>query len=355
MKAAAVVSFATTVAGHAALIGMGPEKCRQSPRTPDDETLVDRLSGTDGKMNNLMGIRCVAAPDVQKTTLDKIQGWCSQSGDWTNSTRDQGFCFGTTPNTHTKPNSVLKDVEPKLWGHDTDCTWNAGDDIRVSVHFTQQHEGSHFVDFVPQNKEQLEGLPPCPGSKRADGTVEPFMDVNRRIEDFKVCYQDGVNAADEKMEDWQRKTIRLHPAFAVSPHEVEASKSEEYKLKKYAAYENAPVAETEKNHYRIDYHFKLPNLKFDASKPAVFRWVWVCGYDVQCGCTPKGGEWMHNAKPPVTPGDQCPHPDYIQYGMGEIFINCADIKQVNPAPATTATSAAPSGSQSTSEETVLVI
>merc|ERR1712087_440167 len=216
-----------------------------------------------------------------------------------------GFCFGTTKGTYTSgQHPGLKESTPKLWGNDKDCSWNAGEDIHVAIHVTQQHKGTHFVDFVPQNKEQLDGLPPCPGSKGPDGKVAPFTAVDKRIEDFKVCYQDNVNVADEKMEDWQRKTIRLHPAFAILG-DTEATKSDEY---------------------RIEHKFKLPDLKFDAGQPAVFRWVWVCGYDVQCGCTPESGSWMH---PKVTPGDQCPADDYVASGMGEIFINCADIKSVS--------------------------
>merc|ERR1712124_182132 len=73
--------------------------------------------------------------------------------------------------------------------------------------------------------------------------------------------------------------------------------------------------------------FKLPNLQFDANQPALFRWVWMCGYDVQCACTPSNGSWMF---PNVTSGAQCPHDDYVAYGMGEIFINCADVTRVLP-------------------------
>jgi hypothetical protein len=306
------------------LIGLGPQRCRTSPRQPKEETKVDKISGTDGGMTNLQGVRCVASSTSNATSMAKIQGWCKDTGDWKNTTRDEGFCFGTTKGLYTADKHPgLPESTPKLWGNDKDCTWQAGEDIEVAVHVTQQHKGTHFVDFVPQNKEQLDGLPPCPGSKGPDGKVAPFQAVDKRIEDFKVCYQDNVNVADEKMEDWQRKTIRLHPAFAILA-EKEATKSDEYQMKFYSV--DGPEAPTSNKEYRISYKFKLPDLKFDASKPAVFRWVWVCGYDVQCGCTPKEGSWMH---PKVTPGDVCPAEDYVAFGMGEIFINCADIKSVS--------------------------
>jgi len=330
MKTVSVLAFASSVAGHAALIGLGPQRCRTSPRKPDNEPKVDKISGTDGAMNNLQGIRCVASSTSNATSMAKIQGWCKDTGDWKNTTRDEGFCFGTTKGTYTSddPHARLPDTNPKLWGNDKDCEWKAGDDIHVAIHVTQQHKGTHFVDFVPQNKEQLDGLPPCPGSKGPDGKVEPFTAVDKRIEDFKVCYQDNVNVADEQMEDWQRKTIRLHPAFAILK-EQEATKSDEYQMKFYSA--DGPEAPTSDREYRIEYKFKLPDLKFDASKPAVFRWAWVCGFDVQCGCTPTKGSWMH---PTVTPGDVCPAEDYVAFGMGEIFINCADIKSVSSGAAT---------------------
>jgi cell division septation protein DedD len=326
MKTVTLVSFVSSVAGHAALIGIGPDRCKQAPRQPNDEALVQQTSGTDGGMTNLQGVRCVANSAHQATTEKKIQGWCSDTGDWNNKNRDQGFCLGTTKGTYTSDaHAGLPEAAPGLWGNDKDCTWQAGEDIRVSVHVMQQHKGSHFIDFVPQNAQQLVGLPPCPGSKGPDGTVAPFTPVDKRISDFQVCYQDNVNVADEQMEDWQRKTIRLHPAFAISLHEKEATQSTEFQMKIMDTGSEAPA--TNPGSYRIDYKFKLPNLAFDADKPALFRWVWMCGYDVQCACTPSNGTWM---KPNVTPGNQCPHDDYVAYGMGEIFINCADVTRVQP-------------------------
>lgn len=352
MKTAALISFASTVAGHAALIGLGPDRCRQAPRQPLDEALVQRTSGTDGGMTNLQGVRCVANSAHQATTEKKIQGWCADTGDWVNKNRDEGFCFGTTKNTYTSDaHSGLPDpAGSQLWGNDKDCTWQAGEEIRVSVHVTQQHKGSHFVDFVPQNAEQLVGLPPCPGSKGPDGKVEPFTPVDKRLSDFKVCYQDNVNVAEgEQLAEWERKTIRLHPAFAISLHEQEATQSSEYQMRMYDTGSSNPP--TNPGSYRFEYKFKLPNLKFDASKPALFRWVWMCGYDVQCGCTPSSGQWMF---PNVTPGGQCPHDDYIGYGMGEIFINCADVKRVLPGgdmPTTQAPSTEAPTTQAPSTET----
>jgi len=219
----------------------------------------------------------------------------------------------------------LPESTPALWGNDKDCTWTVGDDIHVALHVTQQHKGTHFVDFVPQNAEQLEGLSPCPGSKDADGNVAPFTDVDKRISGFQVCYQDNVNVAQgENLEDWQRKTIRLHPAFALL-NDQEATKSSDYEMKYYDTNSSNPP--TNSGSYRVEYKFKLPELKFDSSKPAVFRWVWFCGYDAQCDCTPSNATWMKDSG--VTTGGQCPHDDYIASGMGEIFINCADIKKVN--------------------------
>jgi len=329
MNTAALISLASSVAGHAALIGLGPDRCRQAPRQPLDEALVQITSGTDGGMTNLQGVRCVANSSHQATTEKKIQGWCADTGSWVNKTRDEGFCFGTTKNTFTSDHHPgLPEATPALWGNDKDCSWQAGEDIRVSVHVTQQHKGSHFIDFVPQNAQQLVGLPPCPGSKGPDGKVAPFTAVDKRISDFQVCYQDNANVADgagEQLADWQRKTIRLHPAFAISLHEKDATQSSEYQMKMYDV--NSAAAPTNPGTYRIEYKFKLPNLQFDANKPALFRWVWMCGYDVQCGCTPSNGSWMF---PNVTPGDQCPHDDYVAYGMGEIFINCADVTRVLP-------------------------
>merc|ERR1712147_148691 len=201
-------------------------------------------------------------------------------------------------------------------------------DIRVSIHVTAQHKGSHFVDFVPQNEAQLEGLPLCPGSKDANGNVAPFK--KDRINDFEVCVHDHVHYADgngEEIPAWQRKSIRLHPAFALV-NEQEATNDANYNMKFYAT--TGTGAPTSVSNYRIDYKFKLPNLNYDASKPAVFRWVWLCGYDAQCDCTPANASWMH---PNVT--------------TGEIFINCADVARVSgsdsPLPTTEApvTTAAP--------------
>merc|ERR1719324_1937024 len=98
---ALVSAFTSSVAGHAALIGIGPDRCKQSPRQPSDEPLVQQTSGTDGGMTNLQGVRCVAHSSHQATTEKKIQGWCADTGDWTNKSRDQGFCFGTTKGTYT--------------------------------------------------------------------------------------------------------------------------------------------------------------------------------------------------------------------------------------------------------------
>jgi hypothetical protein len=271
----------------------------------------------------------VANSNHQATTEKKIQGWCADTGDWVDKNRDEGFCFGTTKNTHTSDaHSGLPEAAPGLWGNDRGCVWKAGDDIRVSVHVAQQHKGSHFIDVVPQNAEQLVGLPPCPGSKGPDGKVAPFTPVDKRISDFQVCYQDNVNVADgagEQLQDWQRKTIRLHPAFAITLYEQEATRSSEYRMRMYDT--SSPDMPTNHGSYRIEYNFKLPNLAFDPTQPALFRWVWMCGYDVQCGCTPSSGSWMN---PNVTPGETCPHNDYVAYGMGEIFINCADVTRVLP-------------------------
>jgi len=329
MKTASVLAFASSVAGHAALVGLGPEKCYTSPRQPKEVEKVQKISGTNGAMDNLQGIRCVASKQSNGSTLSKLNGWCKDAGDWQNTTRDEGFCFGTSKGLYTSDaHDGLPDAAPMLWGHDKDCTWKAGDNIRVAVHVTAQHNGTHFIDFVPQNKEQLDGLPPCPGSKGPDGKVAPFQAVDKRIADFKVCYQDNVNVADEKMEDWQRKTIRLHPAFAIY-NEQEAIKSDEYQMKFYKV--DSADKPTSGDTYRMEYKFKLPDLKFDAAKPALFRWVWFCGYDAQCACTPPSSSWMH---PDVTPGDKCPNDEYVAYGMGEIFINCADIKSVSSGAAT---------------------
>jgi len=335
MKTATIATIATTVAGHAALIGIGPKKCRQAPRQPLDGTRVDKTSGTDGGQTNLQGLRCVSAHN--DSDLHKIQNWCKDTGAWDNRTRDEGFCFGTTPNTFTSDlHPGLKESDPKLWGNDKECTWEADDIIEVSVHVTQQHKGTHFVDFIPQNAEQLVGLPPCPGSKGPDGKVAPFTPVDKRIEEFQVCYQDNVNVADgagATLEDWQRKTIRLHPAFALHFNEQEATKSDEYQMKFYSV--DGPEFPTDNNKYRLKYQFKLPNLKYDATKPALFRWVWTCGFDVQCSCTPSNATWMKDTH--QTSGATCPHDDYVQTGMGEIFINCADVAKVTSSTTNTTT------------------
>merc|ERR1719409_2610425 len=91
-------------------------------------------------MDNLQGIRCVASAESNKSTLNKLNGWCKDVGDWQNTTRDEGFCFGTTKGTYTSDaHDGLPDNAPMLWGHDKDCTWKAGDNIRVAVHVTAQH------------------------------------------------------------------------------------------------------------------------------------------------------------------------------------------------------------------------
>merc|ERR1712072_868364 len=117
--------------------------------------------------------------------------------------------------------------------------------------------------------------------------------------------------------------------------EREAIKDPSYDMKFYSAYDQSPP--TSVSNYRLSYKFKLPNLNYDSSKPAVFRWVWMCGYDAQCDCTPANASRMH---PNVTTGDQCPSNDYVGYGLGEIFINCTDIQKVNgngsPLPSTQA-------------------
>merc|ERR1712224_297484 len=265
-----------------------------------------------------------------------ITNWCKNTGDYTGTTVDQGYCFGATPNTYTSDAHMgLPDSAPFLWGNDKGCEWNAGDDIRVSIHVTAQHKGTHFVDFVPQNAAQLEGLPPCPGSKDANGNVAPFK--KDRINDFEVCVQDNVHHADgngQAVPDWQRKSIRLHPAFALVD-EREAIHDANYDMKFYSS--NGVGAPTNVSNYRISYKFKLPNLKYDSNKPAVFRWVWFCGYDAQCDCTPANAQWMH---PNVTTGETCAADSYVGYGLGEIFINCTDIQKVNgngsPLPSTQA-------------------
>jgi hypothetical protein len=327
--------FVSQVAAHAALIGIGPDRCRQSPRQPNDEALVQRISGTDGGMTNLQGVRCVS--NYNGSTIDKISNWCKNTGDYTGTTADHGYCFGTTPNTYTSDaHSGLPDSAPFLWGNDKGCDWNAGEDIRVSIHVTAQHKGSHFVDFVPQNEAQLEGLPLCPGSKDANGNVAPFK--KDRINDFEVCVHDHVHYADGNGEDipaWQRKSIRLHPAFALVG-EQEATNDPNYNMKFYAT--TGTGAPTSVSNYRIDYKFKLPNLNYDASKPAVFRWVWLCGYDAQCDCTPANASWMH---PNVTTGETCPANDYVGYGLGEIFINCADVARVSGSDSPLPTTEAP--------------
>merc|ERR1711939_250715 len=229
------------------------------------------------------------------------------------------------------------------WGNDKGCEWNAGDDIRVSIHVTAQHKGTHFVDFVPQNEAQLEGLPPCPGSKDANGVVAPFK--QDRIGDFEVCVQDHVHYADgagSAIPDWQRKSIRLHPAFALVDDQ-DATNSAEYDMKYYSANGAGPA--TSSSNYRVDYRFKLPNLKYDSNKPAVFRWVWFCGYDAQCDCTPSNAEWMFNSG--VTTGATCPANNYVGYGLGEIFVNCADITRVESSDGPSPTTSAPE----TTEET----
>merc|ERR1719410_742984 len=288
-------------------------------------------------MTNLQGIRCVS--NYNSSTVNKIQNWCKNTGKYTNTSADEGYCFGTTPNTYTSDNKTLSaSAMPRLWGDDKNCEWSVGDEISVSIHVTAQHKGTHFVDFVPQNPQQLEGLPPCPGSKDARGNVAPFK--KNRIADFEVCYQDHVHYADGKgqnIPDWQRKSIRLHPAFALVD-ERDATQSPEFDMKFYAS--GGPGPATSTSNYRIDYKFRLPNLKFDASRPAVFRWVWFCGYDAQCDCTPANGSWMY---PNVTSGDTCPSNSYVGYGLGEIFINCADITRVTggSAPGPNPTTQAP--------------
>jgi hypothetical protein len=345
MKVSAIMSLASTVAGHAALIGIGPNRCRQSPRQPLDEATVQRISGTDGGMTNLQGVRCVS--NHNGSTLDKITNWCNGTGDYTGTTVDQGYCFGTTPNTYSSANkSSIPDATPMLWGNDHDCEWNAGEEIHVSVHVTAQHKGTHFVDFVPQNEAQLEGLPPCPGSKDANGQVAPFK--KDRINDFEVCVQDNVHYADgngQEVPAWQRKSIRLHPAFALVD-EQDAVASPEYRMKFYAA-NNAGEPDNISN-YRFDYYFKLPNLNYDADKPAVFRWVWFCGYDAQCDCTPSNAQWMFNSG--VTTGATCPADSYVGYGLGEIFVNCTDIRKVNSNGSPLPTTAAPTTGAPTTQK-----
>merc|ERR1712078_446747 len=118
-------------------------------------------------------------------------------------------------------------------------------------------------------------------------------------------------------------------------NEQEATNDANYNMKFYAA--TGTGAPTSVSNYRISYKFKLPNLNYDSSKPAVFRWVWLCGYDAQCDCTPANASWMH---PNVTTGETCPADEYVGYGLGEIFINCMDIQKVNgngsPLPSTQA-------------------
>merc|ERR1711939_466131 len=169
-----------------------------------------------------------------------------------------------------------------------------------SVHVTAQHKGTHFVDFVPQNEAQLEGLPACPGSKDANGNVAPFK--KDRINDFEVCVHDHVHYADGNgsyIPDWQRKSIRLHPAFALVD-ERDATRDPNFDMKFYSTSSSAPATST--TNYRIDYKFKLPNLNYDANK-------------------------------------------HVGYGLGEIFINCTDVRKVSGSGSPLPTTQAPETTQ----------
>merc|ERR1719473_1149565 len=46
-------------------------------------------------MTNLQGIRCVSNHNA--STIDKITNWCKGTGNYSNTSADQGYCFGTTP------------------------------------------------------------------------------------------------------------------------------------------------------------------------------------------------------------------------------------------------------------------
>jgi hypothetical protein len=309
------------VAGHAFMIGMGPDRCSQSGRqpfkqdggNPDDHTLVHQLSGTDGGRYGLQSVRCVSGHN--DSAVDKLANWCKDAqgvseAAYKVATADQAMCYAATPNTFTwnqnGPNTGAPNGFPTLgYGKDQSCDWQANDTIKVAVQVTAQHWGTHYIDMIPQNKKQVDDLPKCEFTKN-------------RIKDFKPCVQPNVipeNTHNGDLEEWQRSTIRLHPAFAMHWTEEEASKDPTYDMKFFDTSSETAGQPSSDSSYRIEYQFPMPALGeefFEKDTPAVFRWVWFCGWDVETNCSAD-----NSCKGQVT------HP-----GMGEIFVTCADISSV---------------------------
>jgi len=305
------------------MVGMGPERCSQSGRQPfakgsqNDHTLVQKMTGQNGSRYDLQAVRCVSSHN--QDAKDKLKYWCSENKyikaeDQKAATADQAMCYGATPNTFTwnqdgpgrgAPNSI----SAINYGKDQSCDWKANDIIKVVVQVTAQHWGTHYVDMVPQNKKQVDSLPKCEFTKN-------------RIKDFKPCVQPNVipeTTNNGQLEEWQRSTIRLHPAFGMHWTEKEASSDPTYNMKFFeprgdtADTTNWP---TGKSNYRIEYQFPMPALGedfFEKDAPAVFRWVWFCGWDVETNCSAD---------------NSCGEAEITHEGMGEIFITCADINSI---------------------------
>jgi hypothetical protein len=307
------------VAGHAFMVGMGPDRCSQSGRQPfkqdgsnqDDHTLVGKMTGTDGGRYGLQAVRCVSTHNHNAT--EKLANWCQDAqginaDDQTAATADQAMCYGATPNTFTwnqdgHNRGAPNGISSIGYGKDQACDWKANDIIKVVVQVTAQHWGTHYVDMVPQNKQQVDKLPKCEFTKN-------------RIQDFKPCVQPNVipvSTNHGKLEEWQRSTIRLHPAFGLHHTEQEASADPTYNMKFFDSNSETPGT-TNDSSYRVEYQFPMPALGpdfFEKDTPAVFRWVWFCGWDVETNCS----------------GDACKG-QITHEGMGEIFITCADVNSV---------------------------
>jgi hypothetical protein len=213
---------------------------------------------------------------TQTQNAQLVQGYKSLS----QATEDEGYCLGWQSGGFMRtPLSAHAPAE--FWGDQILPEFCPGMTIEVVTGYLAYHGGSHWIDMIPQNDSQTEGLPICP-----NGVDTPFVN---NIADYPIpCWWKDDNPVSSK------GTIILH-----APQNVMGDSNSEY----YDVATGAPTSPQFSAGAKVvvKYSFELPYGVDYQEGPITFRWMWMCGVNVATA-------------------------EIQYYGAGELWHNCADAK-----------------------------
>lgn len=273
---------------------------------------IDSVNGGGFAYANTMGRLQHGCKGSQCWDPSRDGGRCSAtsgSGVWQQDVSvDAGYCLSSGNGFLSRSGAISGFQASSFGAHDKEVEFCPNDVIEIYFATTADHGGSHFMELIPQSKDQWDkalneyNVPQCP-----DGSDEfPFPGSAAA---YPIpCFDPYANQVDAATEAWQRGIFRISTPISFADDKdtryfhMEGSQWVEV---------DGTVAENKTpTNWEARFKFTMPSadkLPYEFNTAAQFRWSWFGGANIIDGSveTVKGNAELFISCMPAILGDSC--------------------------------------------------